>query len=176
MKIPKLRLIRESTIGKLDEILYAKVYHSHQQEYIRRRLKFIKCCLTTELTSKEISLKFGVNNQFYQWLDKYQKHGLLGLCKPATRIMPTRISQSQKLVLKEILLTKSPNDFGYDRNIWTGTGIIQLLMDRWNINYKDSRVYQILDELELSHQKAHRDYVNSDPDKAKKARDNLEKK
>ena len=60
MKIPKLRLIRESTIGKLDEILYAKVYHSHQQEYIRRRLKFIKCCLTTELTSKEISLKFGV--------------------------------------------------------------------------------------------------------------------
>lgn len=30
------------------------------------------------------------------------------------------------------------------------------------VELKDSRIYEILDELNLSHQKAHRDYANAD--------------
>ncbi len=36
------------------------------------------------------------------------------------------------------------------------------------MDLKTSRIYEILDNLNLSHQKAHRDYDNADPAKQKK--------
>ena len=149
MRISKLSRIRESAVGELDVILYARLYHTHQQERIRRRLRFIKRCLTTELSCKEICLEFAIYDQFYDWLYMHEKDGLIGLCKRATRVISNRITESQKLELKEILLTKTPDDFGYDRNLWTAQTIIQLLLDKWNISYKDSRIYEILDGLGL---------------------------
>jgi transposase len=82
----------------------------------------------------------------------------------------------QKLELKNIITTQTPKDSGIDRNLWTGEVIIELLKTKWNIDYKDSRIYQILDELGLSHQKAHRDYANSDPQLRKIRREIMEKK
>ncbi|WP_420807063.1 winged helix-turn-helix domain-containing protein [Trichormus azollae] len=38
---------------------------------------------------------------------------------------------------------------------------------RWNLELKDSRIYQILDELGSSHQRAHRDYENANLDAQK---------
>ena len=52
--------------------------------------------------------------------------------------------------------------YGIDRQIWTGKSIIEVVNQRWNIQLKDSRIYDILKEIGLSHQKAHRDYENAD--------------
>ena len=77
MRISKLSRIRESAVGELDVILYARLYHTHQQERIRRRLRFIKRCLTTELSCKEICLEFAIYDQFYDWLYMHEKDGLI---------------------------------------------------------------------------------------------------
>ncbi|WP_250123572.1 winged helix-turn-helix domain-containing protein [Chroococcidiopsis sp. CCMEE 29] len=39
----------------------------------------------------------------------------------------------------------------------------QVLQQRWQISLKDSRIYEILDELGVSYQKVHRDYANAEP-------------
>lgn len=56
-----------------------------------------------------------------------------------------------------MLTEQKPIDYGIDRNRWTGK-IICNVIQSWEVELKDSRIYEILDELHLSHQKAHRDY------------------
>jgi transposase len=72
----------------------------------------------------------------------------------------------EKEELKQIILEKKPTDYGIDRQIWTGKIIIEVINQKWGVQIKDSRIYDILKEIGLSHQKAHReahrDYENSD--------------
>ena len=63
-----------------------------------------------------------------------------------------------------MLLEQKPTDYGIDRYIWTGKIISAVIQQRWGIELKNSRIYEIIDALNLSHQKAHRDYVNADPE------------
>jgi hypothetical protein len=43
-----------------------------------------------------------------------------------------------------------------------------VIRQRWGVDLKTSRIYEILDNLNRSHQKAHRDYDNADPGEQKK--------
>lgn len=43
------------------------------------------------------------------------------------------------------------------------------------VELKESRIYEILDELNLSHQKAHRDYANADKEQQNIFVSNLKK-
>ena len=45
--------------------------------------------------------------------------------------------------------------------------IIQVIKQNWNVQLKDSRIYEIISELNLSYQKGHRDYANADKVKQK---------
>jgi transposase len=62
-----------------------------------------------------------------------------------------------------MITTQRPTDYGIERNMWTGEIIVQVLKSRFNVEIKDSRVYEILAELGLSYQRGHRDYANADP-------------
>lgn len=98
-----------------------------------------------------------------RWLDIYLAKGLLGLVESITHQKPQKLNGEQKQQLKTMLLEEKPADYGIERYIWTGKIIVDVIKARWNVELKDSRVYQILAELGLSHQKAHRDYENADP-------------
>jgi transposase len=52
---------------------------------------------------------------------------------------------------------------------------VQLSDHRWGIELKDSRIYEILDSLNLSHQKAHRDYANADSSRQQQFVETLKK-
>ena len=60
-----------------------------------------------------------------------------------------------------MLLLEKPIDYGIDRNIWTGKIISYVIELRWEVTLKTTRIYEILNELNLSYQKAHRDYANA---------------
>ncbi len=107
-------------------------------------------------------------NTLTSWIDKYLDRGLQGLVEPIKhKNAPQRLSPKQKLQLKQIILEQSPWDYGISRNIWTGEIIIEVLQMKWSVNFKSSRVYEILGELGLSYQLAHRDYANADKAKQK---------
>lgn len=66
-----------------------------------------------------------------------------------------------------MLLSEKPMDYGIDINIWTGKIISSVIEFKWGIKLKKTRIYEILNELNLSYQKAHRDYANADKEQQK---------
>jgi transposase len=147
--------------------LWQKLYYKHQQAYLRQRLLAIKY-LWLGKTRPEVTQLVGCTYAtLTEWLDKFLEGGLEKLTEPITHQVPSRLNLEQKLELKKMLLEQKPTDYGINRYIWTGKIISVLIQQRWGIALKSSRIYEILASLNLSHQKAHRDYVNADPERQK---------
>ena len=66
-----------------------------------------------------------------------------------------------------MILEKMSRDYGVDRNIWAGKIISNVIELRWGVRLKTTRIYEILNELNLSYQKAHRDYANASQEQQK---------
>lgn len=144
--------------------LWQKLYYKHQQAYLRQRLLAIKY-LWEGKTRPEVAQLVGCTYAtLAEWLDKFLEGGIEKLTEPITHQVPSRLNLEQQLELKKMLLEQKPTDYGIDRYIWTGKIISAVIQQRWGIELKKSRIYEILDALNLSHQKAHRDYVNADPE------------
>ena len=111
-----------------------------------------------------------------RWIDMYLEKGLSGLVKPISHQSPQRLNEEQKQQLKKMLLEQKPTDYGLvDRYIWTGKIIVEVIKAKWDVELKDSRIYEILSELGLSHQKSHRDYENADQKVQKEFVDTVKK-
>ena len=131
---------------------------------MRRRLEAIKN-LHSHKTRKQVMEIVGCTEQtLISWIDIYLEKGLAGLSAPIRHQKPQKLNAEQKQQLKTMLLEQKPRDYGIDRYIWTGKIIADVIKTRWNQELKDSRIYQILGELDLSHQKAYRDYETADPE------------
>lgn len=148
----------------LDLEMWQKLYYKHQQQYLRQRLLAIKY-LYEGKTRREVTELLGCTYKtLTTWIDKFLEGGLVGLTQSITHSVPCRLNEEQQQELKKMLTEQKPIDYGIDRNIWTGKIICNVIQTRWGVELKDSRIYEILDELHLSHQKAHRDYANADQD------------
>lgn len=155
--------------------LWKKLYYKHQQEYIRKRLLAIKYLWEGKSRTEVTTLIGCTYKSLTQWIDKFLEGGLEKLTEPITHAVPEKLNDEQKLELKKMLLEQKPTDYGIDRHIWTGQIICTVIHTRWGVELKDSRVYEILQELNLSHQKAHRDYANADKDQQKQFVETLKK-
>ena len=146
-----------------EESEWQKIYYKHQQGYKRRRLEAIKY-LQEGKSRKEVMAELGCARQsLISWIDIYCEGGLEALVIDIKSDRIQRLSPERKEELKKMLLEKKPTDYEIDGQIWTGKIIVEVLQNRWGVELKDSRIYDILEEMGLSHQKAHRDYENGDP-------------
>jgi transposase len=66
-------------------------------------------------------------------------------------------------------------DYGIERQMWTGAILCEVIAQRFEVQLKDSRIYELLNELGLSYQRAHRDYENADPQAQKQWVDTVKK-
>ena len=147
--------------------LWQKLYYKHQKEYLRKRLLAIKY-LYEGHSRKSVSELLGCNYKtLSSWIDKFLEGGLNELVKPITHNLPSRLNIDQKKELKIMLLSEKPMDYGIDRNIWTGKIISNVIESKWGVKLKTTRIYEILNELNLSYQKAHRDYANANKEQQK---------
>jgi transposase len=109
-------------------------------------------------------------------MGKYLETGLEGLVEPINHQVKEKLKPEQQQEIKEMVLNDRSTKFGIDREIWTGKIISFVIKQRWGVDLKTSRISEILDNLNRSHQKAHRDcvaveprrYDNADPAKQKK--------
>ena len=147
---------------KFEEQEWQKLFNRHQQGYIRTRLEAIKH-LQDGKTRTEVINHLGCARQsLITWIDLYCQEGLKGLVTATKTNRIQRLGEREKEEMKKMLLEQKPTDYGIDRQIWTGKIIIEVIYARWGVKLKDSRIYDVLGEMGLSHQKAHRDYENSD--------------
>ena len=160
---------------KFEEQEWQKLFNKHQQEYIRTRLEAIKH-LQDGKTRQEVMNHLGCARQsLITWIDRYCQEGLKGLVTATKTKRVQRLGEGEKEELKKMLLEQKPTEYSIDRQIWTGKIIIEVIHARWGIEIKDSRIYDILKEIGLSHQKAHRDYENSDAQVQKEFVDTVKK-
>jgi transposase len=146
---------------------WQKYYYHHQQSYLRARLLAIKF-LSEGKTRTEVSeLVNCTYKTLSSWIDKYIQGGLEKLTESIKHQVPQRLNSAQKQQFKQMLLQQIPIDYGIDRNLWTAKIMIQIIEQRWNVKLKDSRIYEIIQELNLSYQRSHRDYANADKMKQK---------
>ncbi|MBA2493123.1 MAG: winged helix-turn-helix domain-containing protein [Acidobacteria bacterium] len=146
-----------------DDVQWNKYFRRYQQEYIRKRLRAIKLFAENNDVST-ISNTLSLNkNSVYIFLAAYLKEGFQGLCRVAVRPKPTRLTTAQELLFKQTIVSKSPFECDLEGNIWTGELMRQLIKREFAVDYK-SGIYDLLDRLNLSHQKAHSDYQNADKD------------
>ena len=145
-----------------DKESWKKLYKKYQQSYLRRRLKAIDLLWSGKgrvEVSKLINCKYETLNK---WIDIYNEKGLENLVKPIKRKQSQRLNESAKAELKKIILNQLPLDYGFDRYLWTGELIGKLIEQQWQVSFKKTRIYEILDKINLSYQRSHRDYENAD--------------
>lgn len=143
-----------------DEVQWNKYFDRYQQEYIRKRLRAIKLFAENNDVST-ISNTLSLNkNTVYVFVASYLKEGFEGLCRLAVRPKPTLLTTAQELRFKQTLVSKAPFECGLEGNLWTGKLMSEFLKNEFGVDYK-SGIYDLLDRLNLSHQKAHSDYQNA---------------
>ena len=142
---------------------WQKLFYKHQRQYIRKRLEAIKYLHEGKTRQEVMELVGCARQSLINWIDLYCQGGLKALALPMKSERKQGLGHEEKAALKKMLLEQKPTDYGIDRQIWTGRNIIEVVNQRWGTKLKDSRIYDILKEIGLSHQKAHRDYENGDP-------------
>lgn len=141
---------------------WQRLYYRHQQHYVRQRLDAIKL-LQQGNSRMQVGQQVGCSyDTLTSWLKKYLSGGLNALVSPIRHLKPSRLTPEHQQQLKEMILTQRPSDYGIDRQMWTGALLSEVIEQRFEVRLKDSRIYELLDELGLSYQRAHRDYANAD--------------
>ncbi len=145
-----------------DEKSFKRYFHQKQAEYIRVKLR----CIQLYHQGREfeaIAEILSIHHQSVRkYINIYISSGFEGLCQEVIRPQSSLLNHEQSASFKEVLLSKSPNEVGLCGNIWTGELMCQYLKQVYNVVYK-SGIYDLLERLNLSHQKAHADYANAKP-------------
>ena len=136
----------------------------HPQEYIRRKLRTIqRYAQPLELPTICQQLGWCLTSA-RRYVATYVQQGFEGLCQAEKRPRQGQLNPHQERQFKHTLLTARPHDHHLEGNIWTGELMKAYLKATYTITYRGG-IYDLLARLNLSHQKAHADYGNADPDK-----------
>jgi transposase len=157
--MPKSKKTEFNKLG-FDQIKWTKYFQRYQQEYIRKRLRAIKLFAENNDVSTICQTLSLNKNTFYLFVNLYLKEGFEGLCRLAVRPKPTLLSSEQELSFKQTIISKAPFECGLEGNIWNGQLMREFIKREFKIEFK-SGIYDLLDRLNLSHQKAHSDYQNA---------------
>lgn len=157
------RTMRIQQRAPQDRALWQALFYRHQQHSRRRRLLALKA-LWDGQSMIEVCRTQGIQRKTLEtWLDAYLHGGFDALLAPQKRSRAQILSPQRRKILRHILLHKTPADYGLDAYQWTARYVQALLEQKWHLRLSATRLYEIFNELHLSHQRAHRDYGPSRP-------------
>ena len=87
------------------------------------------------------------------WVNKLNAGGVEALIDKNKPGRDSKLSDSQKLEIKTLVLNQTPDEYGYNSATWTGLLLIDWVKNRFNIEYKKAQIYNILKGLNLTFQK-----------------------
>jgi transposase len=149
-----------------DPQVYKSYFHRKTDEYLRKRLRSVELFAKGE-AFESIAHTLSIHNRSVRkYINLYIEGGFDLLTQAIKRPQKSSLSPEQELAFRQTLLTTQPTDQGLQGNIWTGELMRQYIKKTYNIDYK-SGIYDLLERLGLTHQKAHADYGNADPEKQK---------
>ena len=139
---------------------YQRYFSRHQLEYIRRKLRTI-CLYAQGHSVREVAQLLTISEASTRtYLNRYLNGGFAGLCERVKRPQKSLLTPEQQAAFKEVLLNRHPSEVGLEGNLWTGKLLRAYLKNTYQVEY-NSGIYDLLERLNLSHQKAHADYGNA---------------
>lgn len=114
--------------------------------------------------------------QILNWAHRFEQEGVEGLRDKKGRGRKSSLSEEQLNTLADILENKSPTEYGYNTETWTGSLIIDWIRKEYKIEYKKAQIYNIIKKLGFTHQKAKGFYPEADPIAQEEFKENLKKK
>ncbi len=129
---------------------------SEGREEIRRRLEnekdekvrirlILLSLVASGLTVEDAVTLIGMKQRIaYVWINRWLKKGYEGLLPKKRSGRPPKLDKEQKEKLKGILNQKE---------YWTTKEIQRLIKDEFGVEYKKSRLYELLKELKMNHSK-----------------------
>jgi transposase len=87
------------------------------------------------------------------WVNRLNKGGVEALIDKAKPGRRKRLDTEQKNNIREVVLYKTPEDYGFNSATWTGPLLIAWLKKEYKVEYKKAQIYNILRGLGLSFQK-----------------------
>jgi transposase len=116
--VPKNYILKLSDTQKKELIRFMKNTRD-KEEY--RRASAVKQKMEG-ISYRKIAKNVGVNyRNVYDWINNYRKHGLDGIRNKRMNAgrKPVISTDKNKEMVKDIILNKSPQNFGYLKNIWS---------------------------------------------------------
>ena len=87
------------------------------------------------------------------WVNKLNEGGVEALVDKEKPGRSKRLSDKSLLEIKNVLLEKSPIDFGYNTATWTGPLLIEYIKKYHGVEYKKAQIYNIIHGLGLTYKK-----------------------
>jgi transposase len=92
-----------------------------------------------------LSDRYGIpQSTIYYWLDRFERTSIEEAVADASRSgRPPKLTPDQLSVVEEIL-SKSPDDHGYEGKSWTAEKVQQLIAERFDIEYSTGHLRRLL--------------------------------
>ena len=81
---------------------------------------------------------------YIHWAIRFNEEGLKGLSDREGRGRKSKLSEADFKELKDILVNKTPGQFGYNSHTWNVEIITDLIKQKYGISYKTTNTYIIL--------------------------------
>lgn len=150
MQQDNLIRLKSKTLPRKENIKIPK-YAKYDRVALRRQA--LRLYLERNFHPKFIAKIFGVSvRSVYRWIGWFNKKGwdAFLIPKPVRR---SKLNESQFLELIEMILTKTPFDFGFDTVLWTRAIIAHIIFQKFSISLHETTVGRILKENKLTPQK-----------------------
>lgn len=87
------------------------------------------------------------------WVNRLNEGGVEALIDKEKPGRNKRLSNEALASIKEIVLNRKPDEYGYNSATWTGPLLIEYIRKEYQVSYKKAQIYNILKELGLTFQK-----------------------
>ena len=87
------------------------------------------------------------------WVNKLNQGGVEALIDKEKPGRTSKLNELQKTAIKDLILNKNPEEFGYNSSTWTGLLLIDWIKKNYDVEYKKAQIYNILKSLNLTFQK-----------------------
>lgn len=113
--------------------------------------------------------------QITNWVHQFEKEGLDGLKDKTGRGRKPKLQPNQLQRLKEVLLRKTPVEYGFKTATWTGPILIEWINRQYGLQYKKAHIYNIIKSLGFSYQRGRGIFPEADKQKQAAFKEGLKK-
>lgn len=125
--------------------------------------------------TNDISEFLGVfRTSITEWVKKINQYGLNGLMEKSGRGLKSQLTKTQKQKLKKDLL-KTPREFGFSSNLWTGKILKEHLQKKYGLTYRLSMMYVLFRQLGFTLQRPTKKLIGVKPKEQKEFKKKLKK-